>query len=236
MSKFPFKQILVLTLLAFFQTPSYPQEKDIVQYLKLIEAGAKDSILRILPELKKEYPNDPSVLFLEGILTENAQGAVPVYNRIISDFPRSKYADASVYRLYSYYYSLGLYNTASSFLKKLKKEYPQSPYIKIAEREIPAENEPASSPPDLSASGNAKDFRFTIQAGAFSNDSNAVSLKNSFDGAGYYSFIGKKSVGGSDFSVVYIGRFKKREEAESFLLVINKQFNLNGRIVPLNNN
>jgi tetratricopeptide (TPR) repeat protein len=205
-----------------------------VPYLKLIEDGARDSVLKVLPELQKSHPNDPSILFLEGVLTENGQDAVPVFNRIISDFPKSKYADASVYRLYSYYYSLGLYNTAEAFLNKLKKEYPDSPYIKMAERDIPSENEPSTSSQDLTSGDNSKNYQFTIQAGAFSKDSNAMSLKTSFENAGYYSFIRNKSVGGSEFKVVYVGRFVNRDEAESFLQVVNNQFDLKGRIIPIN--
>ncbi len=229
-----FNKLKVLFLLLFFLVTNslYSQEKNIVPYLKLIEGGAKDSVLQVLPELKKSYPNDPSVLFLEGVLTENGQDAIPIYNRILNDFPQSKYADASVYRLYSYYYSLGLYNTAESFIKRLKKEYPSSPYIKLAEREIPSGNEVSSpqelSPPDI------KDYKFTVQAGAFSNDSNAASLKKTFVDAGFYSFIKNKSVGGTEFRVVYVGRFEKRAEAEKFLQAVNSQFDLNGQIVPIN--
>ena len=226
MTKLP---LLLFVLL--YTIPLHSQEKDIVPYLKLIEGGAKDSVKQILPSLKKSYPNDPSVLFLEGVLTENGQDAVPIYNRILNDFPKSKYADASIYRLYSYYYSLGLYNTAESFLKRLKAGYPESPYIKLAEREIPSGNE-VSSPQELSP-GDTKDYKFTIQAGAFSSDSNAVSLKKTFEDAGYYSFIKNKSVGGTEFRVVYVGRFEKREEAESFLLAVNGQFDLSGQIVPM---
>lgn len=234
MNKFTIEKILFLIFLLFLSLPAFSQEKDIVPYLKLIEDGARDSVLKVLPELKKSYPNDPSVLFLEGVLTENGQDAVPVFNRIISDFPKSKYADASVYRLYSYYYSLGLYNTAEAFLNKLKKEYPDSPYIKMAERDIPTENEPSTSSRDLTSGDNSKNYQFTIQAGAFSNESNAVTLKSSFENAGYYSFIKNKSVGGSEFKVVYVGRFVNRDEAESFLQVVNTQFDLKGRIVPIN--
>ena len=229
-----FKELKFLFLLLFFlvTTSLYSQEKDIVPYLKLIEGGAKDSVLQVLPELKKSSPNDPSVLFLEGVLTENGQDAIPIYNRILNDFPKSKYADASVYRLYSYYYSLGLYNTAESFLKRLKKEYPSSPYIKLAEREIPSGNE-VSSPQELSPT-DTKDYQFTIQAGAFSNDSNAASLKKTFEDAGFYSFIKNKTVGGTEFRVVYVGRFEKRAEADKFLQAVNSQFDLNGQIVPIN--
>ncbi len=221
-------------LLLLLTNQLFPQEKNIVPYLKLIESGQKDSVQKILPGLKKTNPDDPSVLFLEAVLTENGQDAIPVFNRIITDFPHSKYADASMYRLYSYYYSLGLYNSASSFLDKLKKEYPKSPYIKIAQREIPSENEISGTMQTPALKDSSENYNFTIQAGAFTNDSNAGALKKQFEDSGYYSFVKKKSVGGSDFNVVYVGQFKNRDEAESFLLTVNKQFKLNGNIVPIN--
>lgn len=212
---------------------SFSQEKDIVPYLKLIESGQKDSVQKMLPDLQKSDPDDPSILYLKGILTENGQDAVPVFNRILTDFPRSKYADASVYRLYSYYYSLGLYKTASVFLDKLKKNYPASPYIKIAEKELPAEDETTSSESSPIIDDNHGDYKYTIQAGAFSEDSNATALKKQFEDSGYHSFIKKKTVGGSEFSVVFVGEFKQRNEADDFLQLVNKQFKLNGRIVPM---
>ncbi|HSD63533.1 MAG TPA: hypothetical protein VLB50_07025, partial [Ignavibacteriaceae bacterium] len=119
--------ILFVILFIVLSAETFSQEKDIVPYLKLIESGQKDSVQKMLPDLQKSNPDDPSILYLKGILTENGQDAVPVFNRILTDFPRSKYADASVYRLYSYYYSLGLYKTAAVFLDKLKKNYPESP-------------------------------------------------------------------------------------------------------------
>jgi hypothetical protein len=212
----------------------FSQEKNIVPYLKQIEGGQRDSVITLLPELKKSYPDDPSVLFLVAVLTENGQDAVPVYNRIISDFPKSKYADASVYRLFSYYYSLGLYSAASVFLDKLKKQYPASPYIKIAQREVPSDNEISTIVQNTAHEDISGDYKFTIQAGAFTNESNAAALKKSFENSGYHSFIKKKSVAGSDFNVVFVGEFKDRDEAESFLLVVNKQFELKGRVVPIN--
>jgi len=234
MKKVFLNKFIFFPLLILLTSQAFPQEKDIVPYLKLIEAGKKDSVQNLLPELKKSYPDDPSVLYLEAVMTENGQDAVPVFNRIINDFPASKYADASIYRLYSYYYSLGLYNTASVFLDKLEKKYSGSPYIKLAEREIPSEDEETPSLNNKLTSDTSDVFQFTIQAGAFSNDSNAASLKKSFENSGYYSVIKKKNVAGSDFNVVFVGEFKSRNEADNFLQVINKKFDLNGRVVPFN--
>ncbi len=240
------KIILVAVFLSLFVMDSFAQETDIVPYLKQIEAGKKQVVLNELPDLKNDHPNDPSLLFLEGILTENGQNAVVIYKEVVNKYPNSKYADAAIYRIYSYYYALGIYQTAKTYLDMLKKNYPNSPYIKIAERKIPTKDEVTSeanvvkTEPPVKTQDKPKpenknlDYKFTIQAGAFSNSDNALSLLKKFEDAGFYSEIKKKDVAGASFQVVFIGKFLTEDEAKNFLEVINTRFNLSGRIVPIN--
>lgn len=214
-----------------------PQEVDIVPYLKAIENGnigqAKDALIN----LKEKYPDDPSVMFLDAVLKENGQEAVVIYQNIVDNYPKSKYADAALYRIFSYYYALGLYDTAREKLKQLKESYPESPYISIADQNLSAlenngneeelnnEEEKKPLPEEV--------YKFTIQAGAFTNAENANNLAAEFDNAGIYSRVGEKSVGGTTFHVVYAGKFVKYEDAENFLQVLNSRFKLNGNIVPI---
>lgn len=240
------KIIFLFLFISLLTELSFPQETNIVPYLKQIEAGKKDAVLEKLPELKSEYPNDPSVLFLEGVLTENGQNAIAIYKQIINKYPKSRYADASVYRIYSYYYALGLYQTAKTYLDILKKQYPASAYIKIAEKKMPGrdesagedkvvkENLPVTQKHDTAEKHKNLDYKFTIQAGAFSNAANAESLKKKFENAGFFSEVKEKNVAGTDFHVVFVGKFLSEDEAKNFLDVINTRFNLNGRVVPIN--
>ena len=214
-----------------------PQEVDIVPYLKAIENGnigqAKDALIN----LKEKYPDDPSVMFLDAVLKENGQEAVVIYQKIVDNYPKSKYADAALYRIFSYYYALGLYDTAREKLKQLKESYPESPYISIADQNLSAlenngneeelnnEEEKKPLPEEV--------YKFTIQAGAFTNSENAKNLAAEFENAGVYSHVGEKSVGGTTFHVVYAGKFVKYEDAENFLQVLNSRFKLNGNIVPI---
>ena len=213
------------------------QDVDIVAYLKQIESGKLDEVKSKLPELKRSYPNSPSVMFLEGVLTENGQDAVAVYTNIVKTYPHSKYADAALYRVYSYYYALGLYETAKTHLDKLKKEYPNSPYIKIAEKEIPTQEKVSGKKPDKSNKTEENkpvtSYKFTIQAGAFSKLDNAEGLKKDFQDSGFFSEIKDKVVGGTTFHVVYVGQFVNENEAINFLQVVNSEFKLNGRVVKL---
>jgi len=225
----------LLCFVIFTSLNIFSQEVNIVPYLKQIDNGQKVEALAHLAELKDNYPDDPSVLFLEGVLTDNGQEAVAIYTKIINEYPKSRYADASVFRIYSYYYALGLYNTANSFLKRLKKDYPNSPYIKIAEQRTSNVNtsktNKVNKPPVIKKS--SINYKFTIQAGAFTVNANANHLKKEFEDAGFYSDIKNKNVAGTIFHVVYVGKFETEESARKALKIINKQFNLKARVTSL---
>lgn len=229
------KYILQIFLFSFLLIPLTvsAQDIDIIPYLKQIEAGETKAVKEKLPELKVNFPGSPAIMFLDGVLTEDGQQAVAIYQRIIDKYPNSKYADAATYRVFSYFYALGLYDAAEKMRNKLDDEYPESPYRRLAQaNEIPKFDSPPVQPPAETKSLST-DYRFTIQAGAFSNTANAIKLKNDFVNAGYVSEIKEKIVGGTVFQVVYVRKFLVRNDAEDFLQIISSKYNLNGRIVEI---
>jgi hypothetical protein len=211
----------IISLLFLLTINIAGQGIDISDYLKKIETGKIEEVKEKLPELKAKYPHDPSVLFLEGILTENGKTSVSIFSTIVNTYPQSRYADAAVYRIYSYYYALEMSPESASWLDKLKKNYPSSPYIKIAEKNNKISDQKIK-------------YKYTIQAGAFSNKENANALKKQFIDAGYSSEIKDKTVAGTIFQVVYVGKFTTEEEAKNFLQQINSQYNLDGRVISIN--
>jgi hypothetical protein len=204
---------------------------DISDYLKKIENGKLEEVKEKLPELKTKYPDDPSVLFLDGILTENGKISVSLFSTIVNNYPESKYADAAVFRIYSYYFAVEMFNEAATWLNRLIKDYPASPYIKLTEQNIP--------PGDQKNKNNIKTdsqlkYKYTIQAGAFSNRDNANLLKKQLTDAGYSAEIKEKTVAGTIFQVVYVGKFMTEQEAKSFLKQLNADYSLDGRVIYIN--
>jgi hypothetical protein len=59
-------------------------------------------------------------------------------------------------------------------------------------------------------------------------------LIKQFVNAGYSAEIKEKTVAGTIFQVVYVGKFTTEEEAKNFLQQINSQFNLDGRVISFN--
>jgi len=254
------KTLLIKTFLFFllFNTivfsqweTRYSSEFDITPYLKKIESGQKLDVLVQIPDLKKRYPNDPSIKYLAGILEDDSNKALAIFRGIVEFSPKSKFADAAAFRAYSYYYSIGVYDKARSYSQKLKKDYPSSPYLKLVKKNIPKHNEPIteskqSNTETVSQSNSYKspqsekdstlinngNYLYQIQAGAFSKEENAVSLNKNFKDAGYDSEITQKNVGGTIFHIVVVGKFKTEDEAHSFLDLVNSKYSLDGRIIP----
>jgi hypothetical protein len=234
MNKFFLIFLLFISLQVASQ--SIAQEVDIVPYLKMVEQGKLEEVKSKLLDLKTDYPKSSNLIFLEGVISENGQDAVVLYQSLVDKYPKSAYADASLYRLYSYYFALGLYNTADKNLAKLKKDYPESPYIKMASVNVvknEVEETTKQTTEVTNQNENEKDFNFTVQAGAFTNSANAGVLKKEIENAGMISFIKEKNVAGTVFTVVYVGKFETRKEAEDFLPIANTRFKIAGRVVEI---
>ena len=234
------KNLVYLALLFFALSINiYAQDLNIVPYLQQIENGEADEVRNELIGLKEKYSDDPSVMFLEGVLTENGQKAVVIYQKVVDEYPDSKYADAALYRIYSYYYALGLYEAATEKLNKLITDYPNSPYVKIAKQNQLPVNPEITQEDDTDVTQQKKedvvgdDYKFTIQAGAFSKIENAESLQIKFEKSGIFSEIKDKLVAGTTFHVVYVGKFVTENDAESFLKTINDKFELSGRVIQI---
>jgi cell division septation protein DedD len=231
---FPF-----LILLFVFCSPVklFSQEVDIVPYLKAIENGNVAEAKEALVDLKVKYPGDPSVMFLDGVLKENGQEAIIIYQEIVDNYPKSKYADAALYRIFSYYYALGLYESAREKLKQLKTSYPTSPYIQVADQNLSllekTDDQKTVTKTEEPKPKTQEIYKYTIQAAAFTNLENANKLIGEFEGSGIYTQLADKVVAGTTFHVVYAGKFEKYEDAESFLQVVNSRYKVNGSIVSI---
>jgi tetratricopeptide (TPR) repeat protein len=213
----------------------YAQEKEVIEQLKNIEKGNIEDAVSSLPALKNKYPNNPSIIFLEAVLKPGGEDALQLYKTVYEKYPKNYFADAALYRIFSYYYSLGLYKKAEETLTKLKTEYPNSPYIQTADRTIPEElpeETSKESAPVKQAPVKQQQGKFTVQAGAFLNVQNAQSLMKNLESDGYPCEMTTKEVGGSILNVLLAGKFETEKNAETLVTHLDKKYRLKGRIVP----
>ncbi|MFA6981332.1 MAG: SPOR domain-containing protein [Ignavibacteriaceae bacterium] len=222
--------IFFTSLLFFFSEKSFSQEYNIIPLLKKVEEGKSGEVKEELQPLIKRNPGDPSLLFLSALLTEDGAKANDKYLKIVKTFPKSKYADAALFRIYSYYTAIGDEKEAAIYHNKLKTEYPKSNYLPSTAK-VAVENSDEIKAPKAPPKKN-EDYRFTIQVGAFSDAKNSEALKIELEDSGYEVNMTEKNVAGTIFNVLYLGKFEDKKSAEIILEKVNNDFQLNGRVVP----
>ncbi len=227
----------ILVLIVFlFSINLFSQELDITEQLKQIKNGEIEKAKKSLVELKQTDPENPSVIFLDALLTKDGDLALSRYTTIINKYPNFTYADACVYCVFSYHYALGNYKKAEDYLTKLKTEYPNSKYIQNADRnlDVKQEKELVINKTETSSKKEVVEaVRYTIQTGAFIDVNKAKDLESKLFKQGFKSKIKEKNVAGTIFNIVTVGEYKTKEEALPELEKINKLFNLDSRVVEI---
>lgn len=223
---------------------------DIRRRLEMIERGQAEAVRAELPSLLTQYQNNPGVLYLQAVLTTDGAEAAKLYQTIVDNFPRSEWADDALYRLYQYYYSIGLYKTAEQKLQQLKEEYPFSTYAtdQPVLTELPssvnAEQKPLQekssnaqrrvereSPQESKAPSSRYPAGFTVQVGAFSTLQNAEELKARFEQEGYSCYIFSLMTNGRKLHKVWVGEYKTYNEARDVVKEIKEKYGLNAIVV-----
>lgn len=208
-------------------------DPDVQRRLELIERGQAEAVRAELPSLMTNFQNHPGVLYLQGVLTTDGTEAIKIYQSIVDNFPKSEWADDALYKLYQYYYSIGLYKTGDQKLQHLKREYPFSAYAAKEDAGEQTKQTPQETPVQLKPPGPIEKFTttFTVQVGAFSTLANAEELKAKFERENYSSNIFTIVNSGKKLHKVWVGEFQTYEDAKRFTGEIKKKFNLDSIVV-----
>ena len=112
-------------LLLYLVLISHLFAQNVDLYISLIDEGKTEGVLETLPELLSKYPNNPGVLYIKALMTENGIKSVDTYNEIIKKYPGTKYAPYAAMKIGEYFYARGLYTQASKLLKNIPIKYPR---------------------------------------------------------------------------------------------------------------
>ena len=94
--------------------------------------GSRDSAAIYLPTMEQRYPNNPSLMYLKGLLETNGEEAKTIFAKLYNTHPTSEYGDDAVMKVSEYYYAAGLYVQAAIWLKKMPIYYSRSIHIERA--------------------------------------------------------------------------------------------------------
>ena len=106
----------------------FPQDH-IDELIQHVLHGSRDSATISFPKIEQKYPNNPSVMYLKGLLETDGEKAMTIFSILYNTHPASDYGDDAVMKVSEYYYAAGLYIQAASWLKKMPIYYSRSEHI-----------------------------------------------------------------------------------------------------------
>jgi cell division septation protein DedD len=215
---------------------------DIQQLVDLVNRGQGDVVKAELPSLLSRYPNNPGVLYVQALLTTEGAEAVRMYQSIVDNFPKSEWADDALYKVYQFYYSLGLFRTAELKMAQLKREYPTSkliaggasPETARLPEEAPRQQQPRpdpAMPPAAPATTTGEAASFSLQVGAYTALTNADRQKKYFEERGYAVEVISRVREGRSLYTVLVGTYRTYDEAKSRAAEIKQRFNIDSFVL-----
>ncbi len=123
--------IKIICLLIVSISYLYPQnELDVL--IEDVLNGSSDSAYIYLPTMEQRYPNNPSLLYLKGLLEDDGEEAMNIFVKLYNNHPTSVYGDDAVMKVSEYFYAAGLYVQSTEWLKKMPIYYSRSEHIERA--------------------------------------------------------------------------------------------------------
>jgi tetratricopeptide (TPR) repeat protein len=239
----------------------FAQTSEVKRYLEMVEKGQADSVRPYLSDIVSKYQNDPGVIYLQARITQNGIEAVKLYQSIVTNFPKSEWADDAMYRIYQYYYAMGLYKTSEQKFNNLKKNYPNSPYVTgTAEVKFPEVDEPKprlteeisdthtvvsvqdekivdeavhieKAIPKVEKQTTSSSGKYTLQVGAFSTSANAEKQKSLLTAYGQPIEIKSSVRNGRTLYLVLVGSFLSQDEAKIVGKDLKAKYQLQSMVV-----
>lgn len=219
-------------------------EQDVRNRLELIHAGKAEQVRAELPMLLRQYPNDPGVKYLEAYLTANGDQAVKKYQSIVDQHPKSEWADDALYKVYQYYYAVGLYKTADAKMSQLNEQYPESIYAKreakpeetvappFEEKQETKPEQQTTAPKEETVPAPTTTGKFIVQVGVFSQENTSLREAERYSTVvGKTAIVFPKQSGGRTVYAIGFEGFETEQLARDFGTELKSKYNIESFIV-----
>ncbi|MFA6455805.1 MAG: SPOR domain-containing protein [Bacteroidota bacterium] len=216
-------------------------DRDVRERLDLIHSGKLEQVRIEVATLIKQSPNDPAVRYLDAYVTGNGDQAVKKYQSIVDNFPQNEWADDALYKVYQYYYAVGLYKTAEAKMNQLNQQYPNSIFAKneakpsevgIQQPAVvskPVTEEKTETHPTAPATVTGA---FIVQVGVYSQETKAYEqAQNISTAVGRQAVVFSKQSGEKTVYAVGFDGFADERTAKVYGSELKAKFNLDWFVV-----
>ncbi len=204
----PFQKTASLALVMMIATSSIVSQDGPERCLAYWRSGELDSVRALLPVLYKKHASSTAARFFQAVFDQNGDGTVPTLESIAAT--NDPYAEECLIRLVQYQYAKGLYVGSRTRFEELARRYPDSRWLATGTVLLGRVD---STQTVVTSTGSG---RFSIQAGAFGVQNNAIELQKKLEAMGLSPVtLQEKTVKSRTLFVVRVGSFATREEAES---------------------
>ena len=224
--------LLLLLVLAAPALRAQSADAEVTKYLAMIQGGQTEQVKAEIPSLLSKYPNNPGVLYLQAQTTSEGAEAVRIYQSIVDNFPASEWAPEALFKVYQFYYALGLYRTAEMKMTQLKKNYPASGRAtgggEVDTGTLPEDmpESPAAGTPAVADAHASSTAHFTLQVGAYTTQANAEKQKAFFEGQGYMVEMISRVKENKSLYLVLVGTYPSAEDAKAKGAEIRAKFHI----------
>lgn len=151
------------------------------------------------------------------------------YLALAKTHPASPLAASAEYHAAKALAILGESEKAREELTAFLQNYPAASLAAMAREDL--ESLPPASPAHAERRAKAAQIAYTVQTGAFTQRSNAISQQKIFTKAGYKTEINEKRDGRKKYYVVWVGKFASRDEARAFADKLYRRHKVKGSVV-----
>ncbi len=206
--------VIAVTGLWNGSTPAEPAWEDQRWILARLENGEVDTLRALLDSIPE---TEPAHQFLRGVFEPDGEMARFYYDQVVALYPNSLVEAMALERLWQYHWAKGDGEQAEKYWGFLHRRHPDYPGSKVrpefgrtgglselldAEASALQEGEPVVA------------GEWTVQLGAFSNEAGARKVAGDAARFGRVRFL-KKKTRGRELTVVQLGRFSGKREAET---------------------
>jgi len=208
-------------------------------FLRALAAEDARKSIRLYNQLIVDFPKTPlagralyriaQYYFSRGLYV----AARKEFLKVIEGYPRSRYESEAMYFAAACLCAAGQVATCHSELQNFLERNPQSDLKNLAEDDL-KELKGTPEVGRLKSDKKRKKARYSLQVGAFSVPENAENLKAYFDRLGFIVEVVQKHDQPNTMYLVWLGKYDRRDAAESAGDALKRDYDKPYRIVERN--